>query len=49
MVISLVNKSPLATLNTLGADTSLTLKTKELEASLLNTATIVFSMPIRLA
>lgn len=49
IVISLVNKSPLATLNTLGADTALTLNTIELEASLLNTATIVFSIPIRFA
>ena len=48
IVISAVSKSPLATLNTLGADTALTLNTIELAASKLNTATIVFSMPVRL-
>jgi hypothetical protein len=44
---SAVKRSPLATLSTAGADTAVTLKTIELAASFLNTATIVSSMPIR--
>jgi hypothetical protein len=39
---SAVKRSPLATLSTAGADTAVTL-----DASFLNTATIVSSMPIR--
>jgi hypothetical protein len=46
--ISDVSKSPLATLNTLGALTPVTLKTIVLAASKLKTATIVSSMPVKL-
>ena len=49
IVISAVSKSPLATLNTLGADTALTLNTIELAASKLKTATAISSMPIKFA
>ena len=43
-----VSKSPLATLNKLGALTDVTLNTIVLAANKLNTATIVSSMPVKL-